>query len=128
MYAVNIDIDCLENLVSLVDFLLECLCDEMSSSPTDKEIAEIQFNRKIIELTQSWPVLLQGPIELNPKVAVESLSTVVYEMTSRYQFVLASEYKKIFGEDAPTSPLLLQMAQIYSDHPNFNPEWKLKEN
>ena len=128
MYAVNIDIDCLENPVNLIDFLLEMLNLDMQLATTPQKRAEVMFKRKIIDLTQSWPVLLQGPIELNPKVAVESLSTVVYEMTSRYQFVLASEYKKIFGEDAPTSPLLLQMAQIYSDHPNFNPEWKLKEN
>lgn len=114
--------------MNLIDFLLEMLNLDMQLATTPQRRAEVMFKRKIIDLTQSWPVLLQGPIELNPKVAVESLSTVVYEMTSRYQFVLASEYKKIFGEDAPTSPLLLQMAQIYSDHPNFNPEWKLKEN
>lgn len=114
--------------MTLIEFLLEMLDREMANATTQQKQADVRFKRKVVDLALNWPILLQTEPTLTHKVEKDSLSTVVFEMQAHYQFVLVNEYKRLFGEDPPTSPLLIEMAQIYSDHPNFNPEWKLKEN
>lgn len=113
--------------MTLIEFLLEMLNIDFEKAETPQQRAEVRFKRKVVELAQNWPILLQTEPTLTHKVEKDSLSTVVFEMQAHYQFVLVNEYKRLFGEDPPTSPLLLEMAQIYSDHPIFKPEWKIKE-
>ena len=98
--------------MTLIEFLLEMLDLEMANATTSQMQAEINFKRKVVELTQNWPILLQTEPTLTHKVEKDSINTVVFEIQAPYQFVLVNEYNRLFGDEPPTSPLLLQMAQI----------------
>lgn len=111
----------------LVDFLLARQDEEEKDAISPRTLAEIKLKRKIIAFHQAWPVL----VEERPKFKrieresdLENITNaIVMEMQTKYQWMLAEDYRKIFGEEPPSAPILKEMGKLYSDHPDYNPEW-----
>ena len=58
-------------------------------------LAECEAKRRIVELHEAWPVPIETP------------------------------YRKRFGSEHPTAPMLAAMAVVYADHQDFREEWRV---
>lgn len=85
-----------------------------------RDRAEVEAKRRIVALHESWPVLIQT----EPKLEV-SPETWMAKMTSEIAWLTNAEYVKRFGTDPPTAPMLAAMVQVYADHPDFDPAWRV---
>lgn len=96
--------------------------------------SEIQFKLKVIEWHENWPMLVQGPEktefvgpgseQLTANYRVDGMlepavGAIHLRMTQRVQWMTQQEYIKRFGENPPTAPILRMMAELYSDHPDY---------
>lgn len=79
----------------------------------------------IIDWHQNWPVLLEQGEELNFEQPTADINQVAFRITKRIAWVTNNEYRKRFGEEPPTAPLLRQIAQDYNWHPDYDPEWEI---
>lgn len=113
--------------MNLIDFLLERQCDDAEKTDDPIKLREIAFRRKILDFHQSWPVL----VEERPTFKVverdgdlkDITGALTMEMQVKYQWMIAEDYRKVFGLEPPSAPILKEMAKLYSDHPDFNPDW-----
>ena len=114
--------------MTLLEFLIARLDDEERIWGSNYIMrGEIRFKRKIIEAHQAWPVLLEtrpsfNIVEQRPE-SKNATTTILMEMQTKYQWMLADEYRKAFGTEPPSAPILKEMAKLYSDHPDYNPDW-----
>jgi hypothetical protein len=114
--------------MNIIKFLEQCLYLEEHTSSTPRELAEIQFKRKIIEHHNKWPVLIEEKPQFIPNGPVhpgDISSDYSFTMMQRYMWVVEEDYRKMFGTEPPTAPIIKEMANLYSDYPGFNPEWKI---
>lgn len=87
-----------------------------------RTLAECEAKRIIIKQHEQWPVLVERkPSEL--EIARQGLASVTYRMTSEMAWMTTKEYIKRFGSEPPTAPMLLTLAAIYKDHPDYQQEW-----
>lgn len=78
--------------------------------------------KMIISWHKNWPVLVEAPAEFE---TIRNSDEIGYRVTQQIAFLTQEEYRKRFGSEPPTAPLLMQIANLYSDHPDFDPEWKM---
>lgn len=110
---------------------LLCLRTDYDADPPDdctcghpaRIRAEVTALRKIVELHQSWPVLISTAPEVEQ--VSSDLDTVAYRMTQRIQWATEEEYRARFGAEPPTAPMLRAIATIWGDHPDYQQEWTL---
>lgn len=109
--------------MTIIEFLLERLNEEeLNYAHHLLVIRNVLYKRKLIAMHEIWPVLLEEKtpqIQINP--TVDNKVTAV--MTQRIQWLTVEEYRKTFGFEPPTAPFIKEMAKLYSDHPDYNPEW-----
>ena len=107
--------------MNIYDFLDERIAWEESQerhTPNKREAAELAFKRKVLELAKLWPIY--NIKEFDPRTP----DAITLVMTSRHEWMLRESYIKQFGKEPPLTPLVKMMAEIYSDHPDFDPEWR----
>lgn len=111
----------------LVDFLLARQDEEEKDATSPRTLAEIDLKRKIIAFHSAWPVLVEEMPTFNTvdrHFDLKDMSnTLVMEMRTKYEWVLADDYRKKFGKEPPSAPILKEIGKLYSDHPDYNPEW-----
>jgi hypothetical protein len=85
-------------------------------------LAVCAAHRAIVELHESWPVLVEGPPQL------ESLGSDMTAMTMRMARQIAwlttAEYRARFGDEPPAAPMLRALALAYADRPGFQESWR----
>lgn len=87
-----------------------------------RTLAECAAKRAIIKQHEQWPVLVERkPSEL--EIANQGLESITYRMTSEMAWLTTKEYIRRFGSEPPTAPMLLTLAAVYKDHPDYQEEW-----
>lgn len=82
---------------------------------------------KVVEMHKDWPVLLKTPSEIKPDYNdqfVDHIDNIKFTMTQQIAFLTQEEYRKKFGNEPPTAPMVLSIARMWSDHPDFKEEWR----
>lgn len=79
----------------------------------------------IIEWHKNWPILVETEPELETDGTLADPNDFVMRMTKQMNWLTQEEYVKRFGTKPPTAPLLRQMVQRYSWHPDFDPSWEI---
>jgi hypothetical protein len=84
-------------------------------------LADIKAKRAILELHESWPVL----VETQPKFSTttDDLGNMAMQMSSRIAWLTNQEYRERFGDEPPTSPIVRLLAQPYAGRPGWREEW-----
>lgn len=85
-------------------------------------LAECDAKRRIIELHASWPVLVETPPELTQS---DSPTEMTFRLTQQIAWTTQDEYRKRFGNEPPTAPMIRTLALPYADHPDYRQEWKV---
>lgn len=126
--------------MTLAEFLLARLAEdrERITSPTEPPyrhirhrgywtleehmLKDIAAKRRIVELHQSWPVLVQRP----PEIAVDpnDLDSLTLRMSQQMAWLTQQAYRDRFGDEPPTAPILRELASVYVDHPDYQEEWR----
>lgn len=81
----------------------------------------LSAQRAVIKWHKNWPVLLETTPEI--RTIENHTDEIVLQATQQIKWTTTDEYVKRFGKDAPTAPLLLQMAALYSEHPDYDETW-----
>lgn len=112
--------------MDIYEFLEDRLTWDAASAKSAKEREELAFKRKVLETAKTWPVLLQRPMEFkNVEERNDDMATTIsVQLSQRITWLTTKEYIERFGTEAPVSPLIKAMAQIYSYHPSFDPDWR----
>lgn len=116
--------------MSLEEFLAERLEEArryvmrrtLAYSPEQTQLMNLIENQmEILDWHLRWPTMVMSPPKLQQDASDPSGWRV--SMTQQIDFVTREEYRRKFGTEAPTAPLLKSWAMKYSSHPDFNPEW-----
>jgi hypothetical protein len=101
-------------------------------------LAECEKNRRIVALHESWPTLVETPLETE---ITDDTSTdpapftfpslergygvdgYMIRVSKQIAWLTTREYVARFGTDPPTAPILALLALPYADHPDCLPEW-----
>ena len=84
-------------------------------------LAECAAKRAIVELHQQWPVFVEKAPTYND-VALD-VNEMAFRATREILWLTEQEYRKRFGDEPPTTPMMKALAAIYSDHHDYDPEW-----
>ena len=86
-------------------------------------LAECESKRRIVELHQTWPVLVQTE-PLIERADIDDPDKFAYRAVQRLQWLTQKEYRTKFGDEPPTAPIIAEMAAVYADHPDYRDEWR----
>jgi hypothetical protein len=86
-------------------------------------LAEVEAKRRIMEFHESWPVLVEQRPMLAP-VDAGDLSGFVMRASSQIAWMTEKEYRRKFGDEPPTAPMLAALAAVYADHPDYDETWR----
>jgi hypothetical protein len=89
----------------------------------DRALSECEAKRRIIEWHKNWPVLVttQPTFETVPGADPTSYAMRAYQQIA---WTTEQEYRKRFGDEPPTSPILRILASVYADRPGYLEEWR----
>jgi hypothetical protein len=83
-------------------------------------LAECAAKRRIVELHKSWPVMVETPPELT---GGDDIDNMTFRLTKQIAWLTQEEYRKKFGSEPPTTPVLRLLALPYADHDGYDPSW-----
>lgn len=83
----------------------------------------IANQRYIIEWHKNWPVLAESPPEYKMDFGSGDINKFHMSVTQQMAWLTQEEYRKKFGSEPPTAPLIREMASMYNAHPDWRPEW-----
>ncbi len=85
-------------------------------------LREVEAKRAIVQWHESWPVLVERPPTFED---IEGADPHAFAMRASQQiaWLTTQEYRARFGDEPPSGPILLHLAAIYSDHPDYRQEW-----
>lgn len=88
-----------------------------------RALREVEAKREIIAFHEQWPVLTKT---LPKFEAMDSgdINQITYRMSQQVGWLTTQEYVAKFGREPPTAPILLALAAVYADHPNYRDEWR----
>jgi hypothetical protein len=86
-------------------------------------IAECDAKLLIVEWHQSWPVLVETPPQFEN--APGDVNGMTYRLTQQIAWTTRGEYRKRFGSEPPTAPILRFLALPYADRPGYREEWRV---
>ena len=86
---------------------------------------QCQVLMDIVEMHESWPVLVQSPVEFDVKPG--DVDSYIMYAQQKIQWLTEKEYYKKFGEQPPTAPLVNRIAAIFSWHPDYDPAWAISQ-
>jgi hypothetical protein len=81
-------------------------------------LAEVAAKRAILDLHESWPVLVETEFS-----TTEDADRMTLQMSKRIAWLTNQEYRARFGDEPPTSPIIRAMAQPYAGRPGWREEW-----
>lgn len=90
----------------------------------DRVLAECEAKRRIVEWHQSWPVLVETPVEMDPVTAADDPATMAMRVSQRLAWLTEQEYRTKFGDEPPNAPMIAALAAVYADHPDYDEEWR----
>lgn len=111
--------------MDIVEFIKDRIADDLAGlgdPVTPQSRREALAKYKILELHQKWPIL----VESSPKLDVVQdfdINSVAMRMYKEVEWMTHQQYILRFGTQPPTAPIILALAAIYCDHPDYNPEW-----
>jgi hypothetical protein len=82
-------------------------------------LADVEAKRRILELHESWPVLVEQPPVMKFAEGVENLAV---SMSQQMAWLTTKEYRARFGDEPPTSAILRALALSYAGHPDYRKE------
>lgn len=110
--------------MTLTEFLLARIAEDERDAydvdptwPSRRVLAECEAKRKIIAFHEAWPVL----VETQPTYSQDGTTL---RMSKQVAWLTDAEYRARFGDDPPSGPMLLALATVYADHPDFRDEWE----
>lgn len=83
---------------------------------------------QIVEWHSQWPVLVESPTKFEPNLFDDfeaGANSYMIRASKQIAFVTQQEYRKVFGSEPPTAPILRIIAAIWKDHPDYDEEWAL---
>lgn len=84
-------------------------------------LADIAAKRKIIEISEQWPLLA----ETEPEFSTETIGDdYVTSMSKQIAWITNQKYREAFGDEPPTTPVIRALIQPFSDHPDFQEDWR----
>lgn len=86
-------------------------------------LADIAAKRKIVELHEQWPTLVESAPKL-VRVDASDPDSVAFKMTQQIMWATEQEYRNRFGDEPPTSPIMRALVSVYADHPDFQETWR----
>lgn len=86
-------------------------------------LREVEAKRRILEQHDAWPVLVEGPPELEQHSDHSDLQGITFRMSQQMAWLTTREYVARFGFEAPTTPILRALASVYADHPDYDKAW-----
>ena len=88
-------------------------------------LAECEAKRRVVELHKAWPVLVETPPTFATTSEGLGVNSVTFRASQQIQWLTQEEYRKRFGSEPPTAPMLAAMATVYADHPDYREEWRV---
>lgn len=85
-------------------------------------LREVEAKRAILDLHANWPVLVEGPTQIETANS-DSINEFAMHASRRFAWTTEREYTRKFGTQPPTAPMVKALAAVYSDHPDYDPEW-----
>lgn len=84
--------------------------------------ADLAAKRKILDLHDQWPMLLETPpvMEMQAHLPGEPWEA---HFTQQIDWVTTQQYRRRFGHEPPTSPIIRALLQPYADRDDFDPAW-----
>lgn len=79
--------------------------------------------REALRFHKNWPVFVEEKPEFI-QTRGGAPDALTYSVTQQIAWLTHEEYRKKFGSEPPTAPLLKTWANWYHDHEDFNPEWR----
>ena len=80
----------------------------------------------ILRWHNTWPVLVETPpVFEDAEDMATTTDMIAFRVTQQLDWLTTQEFKKRFGKDAPTAPLIRQIAQMWDTHPDFCEEWRV---
>lgn len=84
-------------------------------------LADIAAKRKILDLHEQWPTLVETP----PVMAVEpGREEWAAHLTWHLDWVTTTQYRYRFGSEPPTSPIIRALLQPYAGRADFDQAWR----
>lgn len=121
--------------MTIDEFLLDRLTDaqlmlnNLVMQPPSKDIFGTLITNQVllIKWHQNWPVLTQIEPTYTMSAVAEPMGSdiMALELSQKIQWLTRDEYTKKFGHEAPTAPVLRQMAQEYRWHPDYDTDWDI---
>ena len=84
-------------------------------------LAEVAAKRAILDLHESWPVLVETQPEFI--TTADDSGSMAMRMSKRVAWLTEQEYRARFGDEPPTSPIVLALAQPYAGREGWREEW-----
>lgn len=108
------------------DVKLNALYMVVGSGSVSRELASfIDFARSVVELHKNWPVMVTSPT--SPVVSVAEGSdfhnSLSYKVAQTIEFRTQEEYRKNFGYEPPTAPIMASLASCWKRHPDYQSSW-----
>lgn len=94
-----------------------------SEEDCDRQMAEVRAKRRIVAWHEAWPVLSQQPPVFEPLEG--GVETTAFRVSQQIEWLTTREYRARFGDEPPSSPMLLALAAVYSDHSDYNDDWRI---
>lgn len=126
--------------VTIEEFLLARIADDEASAAeyqgetepgdldhwTPERIrADCRAKRRIVELHGAWPVLVEKPAEFESvRPEPDQDHSMILRMTQQLGWFTQEQYRRKFGSEPPTAPILRELAAIWSEHPDYDESWK----
>jgi hypothetical protein len=85
-------------------------------------LAQVAALRAIVELHDSWPVLVESPPEFTQEG--DGIDTMTMRMSKQIAWTTEQKYREHFGSEPPTAPILRALASIWADDPGWQEEWR----
>ena len=89
---------------------------------TGRVLAECEAKRRIVALHESWPVMVEQPLTMN--VSADPLDSMTFRASQQIAWLTTQEYRRRFGDDPPSAPIVAALAAVYADHPSFQEAWR----
>lgn len=86
-------------------------------------MTQCEAYRKIVELHEAWPVFVSTPPKFETLGTADDLNSLAFHTSLQMQWLTQEEYRKRFGEEPPTAPMLRALAAIYRDRSGWREEW-----
>lgn len=80
---------------------------------------------RIVEWHKQWPVFVEEPATYETIRDAADFNRFSMTMIRRQMWLTQEEYRLKFDSEPPTAPHLREMAQMFKNHPDFDPEWEI---